>query len=185
VDGAVGMGNGFCLPAGPLRAPLAEQLPFVDAVLRMDGSAATAMNSLNNSTSALLSSRPLITAVMEPEVQTISHMKGKRLLAFAGIGRPQKFFDTLASAGLQVQETQAFADHHPYTVQDIAALQLRASTGGMTLITTEKDAVRLRVFDQEIMTLPIALRTDVSTLMALLMKAIDRKRSPILQHASK
>ncbi len=65
------------------------------------------------------------------------------MLAFAGLGRPEKFFATLAAAGIDVRHTVSFADHHRFTAGEIAALTGRAAADGLALVTTEKDAVRM------------------------------------------
>jgi tetraacyldisaccharide 4'-kinase len=66
-----------------------------------------------------------------------THLKGRAIVAFAGIAKPQRFFDTLRSIGVNPERTASFADHHAYSRRDIERL------GGDVLVTTEKDAVRL------------------------------------------
>jgi tetraacyldisaccharide 4'-kinase len=84
------------------------------------------------------------------------HFKGRQLIAFAGIGRPDKFFATLRAQGAQLVETHAFADHHVYATADIAMLRDRAQKSGAGLITTEKDLVRLDAKDRDgIAALPV------------------------------
>ena len=76
----------------------------------------------------------------EPEA---GQLRGRRVLAFAGIGRPQKFFDSLTAIGAEIVAQRAFADHHPYRPDEIAALRAEAARLGAALVTTEKDRVRL------------------------------------------
>jgi tetraacyldisaccharide 4'-kinase len=150
VDGGVGFGNGFCLPAGPLRAPVADQLRHVDAVLVIGegapGDAAAA--------AAEAAGRPVLRAALRPDPAAVAALAGRPLLAFAGIGRPEKFFGTLRAAGLDIRETRAFADHHPFTAAEAEELRAAAAGRGLTLVTTEKDAMR---WPGEVSTLPVAL----------------------------
>lgn len=139
VDGETGIGNGLCLPAGPLRAPLGRQLPHVDALVVIgDGAAGTAV-----AQAARALGKPVFTARLEPDPDAARLVRGERVLAFAGIGRPQKFFDMLANLGAEVAVAKAFGDHAPFTPGQIAALEDEALQGGLLPVTTEKDAVRL------------------------------------------
>jgi tetraacyldisaccharide 4'-kinase len=70
------------------------------------------------------------------------------VLAFAGIGDPEKFFATLREAGIVVAATRGFADHHRYKRAEAAALCEHADREGLIMVTTEKDAVRLRGDDE-------------------------------------
>ena len=139
VDGAVGIGNGLCLPAGPLRAPMARQWPAVDLVVVIGpGAPGEAV-----AAEAARCGKPVLRAVVEPEAGALRRLRGRRLLAFSGIGRPGKFFDTLAGAGLDLADGIAFPDHHAFTARDRARLAAAAASAGATLVTTEKDRVRL------------------------------------------
>lgn len=168
VDGAVGVMNGLCLPAGPLRAPLARQWEYVDALVVMgEGAPGEAL-----AEEARARGLPVFAASLDPDPETVERLRGGRYLAFAGIGRPAKFFDTLAQAGLEVAETRAFPDHHVYRDQDIAALRARASRDGLRLITTEKDAVRLGA-QEDIAVLPVTAQiADAPALRTLLRRAL-------------
>jgi tetraacyldisaccharide 4'-kinase len=150
VDGGAGFGNGFCVPAGPLRAPLAAQLRFADAVLIIGpgapGDAAAAL--------AEASGKPAFRAELRPSPEAVAALAGRPLYAFAGIGRPEKFFETLSRSGLDVQRTTPFPDHHPYTADDARKLAAEATAARLLPVTTEKDAVR---FPGEAATLPVAL----------------------------
>jgi tetraacyldisaccharide 4'-kinase len=140
VDGAAGIGNGLCLPAGPLRAPLARQLRQVDAVIVIGASGPGADHV---AASARAAGVKVLGARLAPDDATLEACAGKRLLAFAGIGRPAKFEDTLIRAGAEVAALRAFPDHHPYTSADVARLLAEADAAALTLATTEKDWVKL------------------------------------------
>lgn len=155
VDGAVGIGNGFCLPAGPLRAPLARQWPAVDLVIVIGAGAAGEAVAAE----AALQGRTVLQAAVAPESQALRRLAGRRLLAFTGIGRPGKFFATLEEAGLDLAGRIAFPDHHAFGARDRARLVAAAAAAGATLVTTEKDRVRLPD-DFPVEVLPIRLSFD-------------------------
>ncbi len=137
IDGGAGVGNGLPFPAGPLRAPLARQWPHVAGlVLIGDGAPGTVL-----AAEAERRGLPVHRARFVPEAA--ADWAGRRVVAFAGIGRPQKFFDTLRGLGAEIVAERAFADHHPYRPRDLTALTALASREGAALVTTEKDAVRL------------------------------------------
>ena len=136
-DGASGIGNGLCLPAGPLRAPTGLQWPAV-SMLCVIGEGTAGDRLIRR---AVLAGVPVTHATLRPDAAVLARWRGRRLYAFAGLGRPQKFFATLGDAGLNVAGTQAFADHHRFTVDDLAAL--RQAAAGALLVTTTKDKVRL------------------------------------------
>jgi tetraacyldisaccharide 4'-kinase len=139
VDGEVGTGNGLCIPAGPLRAPLAAQIRHVDVVVivgpRERGRAVAHI--------AASAGKPVFTAQIIPRPGEAERFAGKPVLAFAGIGRPQKFFTTLEQIGADIRARHSFADHHSYTQRELAVLQTEARRHGTRLVTTEKDLVRL------------------------------------------
>jgi tetraacyldisaccharide 4'-kinase len=140
IDSERGLGNGHVFPAGPLRAPLSAQLARTDAlVLIGDGRAA-------NEVAAELAKRdkPELRARLKPDADSVSLLLGKRVFAFAGIGDPERFFRTLRASGIDVAHTRAFADHHMFSNEEIAALATDAQRAQLTLVTTEKDLARLR-----------------------------------------
>ena len=150
VDGGYGFGNGRVMPAGPLREPLAAGLGRADAVVLMEPDERGVERLLPKSL-------PLLRGSLQPAAAPA--LAGRRVLAFAGIARPEKFFATLESIGCRLAGQRSFADHHPYTGQDIAALRTEARHADATLITTEKDAVRLPAeFRAEVETLSVAVR---------------------------
>ncbi len=165
VDGAVGVGNGLCVPAGPLRAPLSAQWPHVDALVVIGPGAPG--DALALAAEAL--GKPVLRGVLAPEPGMAMGLAGREVIAFAGIGRPEKFFATLQALGAEIIETEAFPDHHPFTPREIAGLQARAKRRGAALVTTEKDAVRLGPAAEQLLTLPVRLALeDEAGLSALL-----------------
>lgn len=140
IDGDRGLGNRRVLPAGPLRAPLPPQLARTDALIVVGrGAAADAVAAAVAAKGGLV-----LRAQLRPDPASIGALHGKRALAFAGIGDPPRFFATLRAAGVDVAAERAFPDHHPFTSQDIAALQEAARRDALTLVTTQKDLARLR-----------------------------------------
>jgi tetraacyldisaccharide 4'-kinase len=140
IDGDRGIGNGRVFPAGPLRAPLSPQLARTDALIVIgDGAAARPV-----AAAIAAQGRLVLSAHLRPNEAQLATLRGKRVLAFAGIGDPNRFFRTLRASGLDVVRERAFADHHPFTPSEIEALIAEASRDALTLVTTEKDLVRLR-----------------------------------------
>jgi tetraacyldisaccharide 4'-kinase len=140
IDGGRGLGNGMVFPAGPLRAPLPPQLARTDALIVIgDGTAAKAV-------AAELAGRgtPVLSAHLRADEASVTSLGGKRVLAFAGIGDPFRFFNTLRASGVEVVRQRAFADHHPYSQDEIEALGAEAKRDALTLVTTEKDLARLQ-----------------------------------------
>jgi tetraacyldisaccharide 4'-kinase len=154
VDGETGFGNGLCVPAGPLRAPLAAQLPLVRALIVLGAEDAAAAR-----IAALAPGKPLIRASLEPDALAAAPLIGREVVAFAGIARPEKFYATLRRVGAQIVMTRDFPDHHPYTPHEIEALIGEAGRRSALLATTEKDLVRLGArHARAVMTLPVTLR---------------------------
>ena len=164
IDGGAGFGNGHVMPAGPLREPVASAASRCRAaVLIGDG------DGINISLALL----PVLRAWIVADPQALANLP-VRLLAFAGIGRPEKFFDTLRRSGRAPLDTAAFADHHRYRDIEIVRLRERASALDATLVTTEKDFARLsKPMRAGIATLPIALRwDDPAAIEAILTEAL-------------
>lgn len=128
VDAGYGFGNRRVMPAGPLREPLAAGLARADAAV------------LIGEGDIPIDNRPVLRATLQPRDTALA---GRRVLAFAGIGRPEKFFATLRGMGCDIAAAFPFADHHPYTVPEVEDLLRRAATLGAVPVTTAKDHVRL------------------------------------------
>lgn len=139
VDGASGVGNGLCVPAGPLRAPLSAQIPQVSAVILVGAGAAGARVAAQCAPSG----PPVLRAKLTPDADAARQLQGRDVVAFAGIGRPEKFFATLEGLGARVVSAHAFGDHHPFTREEIAGLQAEARAREALLATTEKDLARI------------------------------------------
>jgi tetraacyldisaccharide 4'-kinase len=175
IDAGRGVGNGAVFPAGPLRAPLPVQLPRADVLLVIGaGRAADAAASNIRERGGYV-----FHARITPRADAVAGLAGKRVLAFAGIGDPKRFFRTLRAAGIDVASTRAYADHHPYTRAEINDLAQDAQRSGLSLVTTEKDMMRLAHLDdavaRQIKTLPIALEIDDSEeLQKLVQRALSR-----------
>jgi tetraacyldisaccharide 4'-kinase len=139
VDGRRGIGNGRIIPAGPLRAPLEAQIACAQALVIVGpGDGADAVAEIARRHGLLL-----FRSRLEADQQTLAALAGCKILAFAGIADPEKFFATLADAGVAIAERQIFADHHRYTPAEAQALLERARGQNLVLLTTEKDHVRL------------------------------------------
>ena len=133
VDAEYGFGNGRVMPAGPLREPVAAGLARADAIVLIgDGPTPQELRT---------ASCPILRAVLEPVRG--ERFADARLVAFAGIGRPEKFFETLRRLGAQLVAVHSFPDHHPYRADEIARLRETATRAGARLVTTAKDWVRL------------------------------------------
>ena len=149
-DGKIGTQNGRIFPAGPLRTSLATGRGLADIIL-MNGSDETAL------ASQLGDKRPL-TFHLKAQAAIPALKKTKPLFAFAGIGRPERFFETLADEGYYLAQTKAFGDHHSYNQDDITALVEGARALSAMLITTHKDWVRLPpAIQKHIAYLPVSL----------------------------
>jgi tetraacyldisaccharide 4'-kinase len=162
IDSERGIGNGLVFPAGPLRAPLPAQLARTDVLVVIGtGTAAQAV-----AAAVAASGKPVLPAHLEPDARAVAKLEGKRVLAFAGIGDPGRFFRTLQASGIEVAEQRAFADHHRFSVQEVEALVADAKRDGLIPVTTEKDLVRLRgdaelsARAREIMPFPVTLQFD-------------------------
>ena len=137
VDARRGIGNGFCMPAGPLRAKLQTQLSKASAVLLIGQSDAGTEIVRRCARSA----KPVMSAIIKPLKPR--SWKDKDVLAYCGIADPQKFHSSLAEVGAEVALERSFADHHPFTADECRELLAEAKSQDLTLATTEKDWVRL------------------------------------------
>lgn len=135
IDGPVGLGNQRLLPAGPLRESLAEALPRLHAVAILG-------EDRQHIADQLPPDMPLLRGTLSPGPR-IQQLRGHQIIAFAGIGRPQKFFSGLQEAGLTLLRTLTFPDHHIYSDRELKRLAQLAHAPDTVLVTTEKDYVKL------------------------------------------
>lgn len=172
VDAEIGFGNGCVFPAGPLREKLEPSLARADAIILMKPSSDY---EIDDHLTEQLKGKIVIPAYLAP---ANAPPKGK-LYAFAGIGRPNKFFDSLRRHGGEIVEEVPYSDHYKYKNEDIENLFMLASEYGATLITTEKDHVRLpKGYKRGIQAWPVSVVfEDELTLRGLL--------HPVLRQAAK
>lgn len=129
------MGNGRLFPAGPMREPLADAVARADVVVLV-GMASAPIGA---------EARPIFRAT----TQLSPPIAPQKILAFCGIGRPERFFRALEAAGFTVAEKVAFPDHHPFSPEDLGVLRAKATKVGAAMLTTEKDFVRLAPGDRD------------------------------------
>lgn len=150
VDAEIGFGNEHVVPAGPLREPIAKGLARADAIVLMKP---TPDYETDDDLLESFGELPVLEAYLAPRAPL---QKG-RLFAFAGIGRPNKFFDALRRTGAELVDAIGYADHHAYSESDLNSLQALAREYKAQLITTEKDFVRLpAAFKQYVAVWPVA-----------------------------
>ena len=170
IDSDYGAGNGYCLPAGPLRAPLDAQFAVADALV-------VAGEGANGAAVAALAGKPVLKARLAPDPHAAAALKDARVVAFAGIARPQKFFNSLTEIGANIAMSQSFGDHHQYRERELSGLAALRRRFGARLVTTEKDAARIgaAMAAHGIDVLPVTLGfADVPALDALLQGALSR-----------
>lgn len=150
IDGAIGLQNEAIFPSGPLRTSLKNGLKHADLFM-INGTDETGL-------SARLPQQKTISFDLAPEQAIPETSKTKPLVAFAGIGRPSRFFKTLEKAGYYLAQTKEFGDHHPYSQHDITGLVESARALSAGLITTQKDWVRLpKTCQRDIAYLPVTM----------------------------
>ncbi|WP_306261651.1 tetraacyldisaccharide 4'-kinase [Pararhizobium sp. IMCC21322] len=138
VDTQTAWGNGLSCPAGPLRAPVNSQLKTASAIIALgDGARRGEIEDAANRHDL-----PIYRGEIVP-VHISEDMVGRRFIAYSGIGRPDKFFESLTNANLEAVERFSFPDHHAFTEQDAEKILSRCRSLDAMPITTEKDFVRL------------------------------------------
>ncbi len=161
IDAAAPFGNGHVLPKGPLREPVADGLSRADGVILMGE---------GKELSAVQKSRlPVVRAGLEPS----GEVPEGPLVAFAGIGRPVKFFDSLTEAGADLQDSVPYGDHHAYSRSDLKFLHDLAASRDARLITTSKDHVRLPAEERaRILVFPVEARFENEEALTALLAPI-------------
>ena len=141
IDSERGLGNGQVFPAGPLRAPLRPQLARTDALIIVgDGSAAEQV-----AAEIAAQGKPVLSAHLKPDEAQVAQLRGKRVLAFAGIGDPTRFFNTLRASGIDVvRAARLRRSSSVFASRDRKPDRRGQSATALTLVTTEKDLARLR-----------------------------------------
>lgn len=154
-DGRTGIGNGACLPAGPLRASLDAHWPLIHGVMIIGAGEAGERVAV----AAAAVARPTFRGRLVPEARAAAAISGKRVFAFAGIGRPEKFFETVEGCGASIVGRKAFADHAAIGQAELDEVARKAKGADADLIvTTEKDACRLGATTlQNLIVLPVTL----------------------------
>lgn len=172
VDGKRGFGNGRCFPAGPLREPISAGLSRANMVVVIGAPNKQLAHTLSTQADC-----PILYADLKP-LETGMDWSGARVLAFAGIGHPEKFFATLRDLGAELCATVALDDHQNISSALITRLSTDAARMGAQLVTTEKDAVRLTQAQRSgILALPVRLEwQEAGRLDALLSAVVTPKR---------
>jgi len=156
VDAQMGFGNGQVVPSGPLRETIEAAVAKTDLLLTI-GSKGDAHDAFLDKWDAV-KTLPHVSSSIEP-LQTGMDWQGMEALAFAGIGRPEKFYQTLKEMGVKVKATRSFDDHQTLSNSLLLRLENEAWQLGAQLVTTEKDAVRLpKEWQQKVLTVPVRLK---------------------------
>jgi tetraacyldisaccharide 4'-kinase len=168
VDAAYGLGNGRVMPAGPLREMPAGGFARADAVV------VVGERYIGETEKNLIGDRPVLRARLQPKDTSL---QGKRVFAFAGIGHPEKFFETLLGLGAELAGTESFPDHQPYTATTLARLRSAAQAAGAQLVTTAKDAARLGADAPDIAVLDVDLAWDDKEALLRLLERLPELRA--------
>ncbi|MEN3930340.1 tetraacyldisaccharide 4'-kinase [Microvirga sp. W0021] len=176
IDGQTGLGNGLSIPAGPLRMAMKHQWPLADIIFILgEGKAGQQI-----AETAIAKGKPVYAATVKPDQNTIEQLQQRPALAFAGIGRPEKFFNTLRDNGVRLIKGIPFPDHHDFTDAELNELLSEAQKLDVLLVTTEKDYIRLKSADlkAKITMLPVSLSFTGHKPDPLILDFILRKSHP-------
>lgn len=166
IDGSYGFGNSYVMPAGPLREPIERGLARADAVVLLGDD--------EHGVSAHLGATPVLRAGLRPVID--ESLRRHPIVAFAGIGRPAKFFRTLDELGARIVARRSFPDHHRYTEAELTALAHTAKAADALLVTTAKDAVRLtEAWRARVTVLPIIVAWQDEAALFGLLAALTRR----------
>lgn len=177
IDGGFGFGNGHVLPAGPLREPIAQGLARAHAIVLIGPDRVGVRDALKGA------GRVILDAELVPGPEAL-RFRDRPLVAFAGIGRPAKFFETLKAVGGILVERHPFPDHHRYSPDEIMRLCEAASRHGCKPVTTAKDYVRLPQEARlmvEVLSVELEWREPMA-LRALVAPLIERSRQSAARH---
>jgi len=187
VDRSLGIGNGLIIPAGPLRASVSSQLARAQGLILIGEGAA------GDDIAARMHgrSKPVYYGHVEPAENT-DWLSGRNIIAFAGIGYPEKFFLTLEHTGAKLTKRFSFPDHHTFSEMDATRLLAASEQAKASLVTTQKDLVRLprggAIFEKlraETRALPVWLELqDAMTVQKLLLDGIAAKKPEALDYSS-
>lgn len=170
VDGGFGFGNGRLIPSGPLREPVGHGLARADAVFVVGNDTAGAGRRIGEEAGRL----PVLEARFVPAEEAMA-LQGRKVVAFAGIGRPDKFFDTVKEIGADLVEAMAYPDHHPFPETEIMFICELAQERGAIPVCTEKDYMRLPP-DARLMVTPVPVTLEWRD-----PDALDRLLAAVLQ----
>lgn len=186
VDTGVGVGNGAVIPAGPLREPLHHALERTSAIVALSADLPPGNLPASLLKAAVQTELPVLAAQLQPVPEASERVNGRRFVAYAGIGRPEKFFTTLRQLNADICASEVFPDHHMFSEDDASRLLHLAEHEEAMLITTEKDHVRLKLLTgpcgtklrEASETLPVSARfEDASALKTLLTLHLDAARA--------
>ncbi len=161
-------GNGLVFPAGPLREPIGRAQSRADIIIYVGKDAKSAQNAADNHSAHFA-------AWLEPDATP----PPQRVMAFSGIGQPDKFFDLLQHSGFDIAKTISFPNHHPFSTHNLSALETLAREHDAAMITTEKDYVRIpHDLKENILSFPVRMKINQPALLIdTIWKMIDQTPS--------
>ena len=175
-DGEEGIGNGRVIPSGPMRENLKFGLKKIKFVLIIGED----KSNISNLIKLINNKIKIFYATFEPDFKIIKNFKNKKIIAFAGIGFPNKFYNLLKKIHFNVLETKDFPDHHIYKKNELNLLIQKSKLLNATLVTTEKDYVKIGEMEDKIkkhiLPFPVKLKIQKEAIFKEeLQKAIHEK----------